>query len=195
MEDAPIAHTNIVMPLVDEDANESQHSHSRDHSYPPAPDSPNDMPLLADGQDDVDDHDASPDLLRAPPGEGMPTRPSTDTLNTSTETGIVSDMGPTATSVDPRGEAPPYFEVVDLNDDSQRNLIDVRPELATSPPSNPSTSPEPPSTGGSGASSAPRRSTFFSMKEVTAEQLAASAMTQWQYDCELSETNSECERD
>ncbi|KDQ32853.1 hypothetical protein PLEOSDRAFT_164825 [Pleurotus ostreatus PC15] len=177
MEDAPIAHTNIVMPLVDEDANESQHSHSRDHSYPPAPDSPNDMPLLADGQDDVDDHDASPDLLRAPPGEGMPTRPSTDTLNASSETGIVSDMVPTATA-DPRGEAPPYFEVIDLNDDSQRNLIDVRPELAASPPSNPSTSPEPPSTGGSGASSAPRRSTFRSLWQTISASTSASGAPQ-----------------
>ncbi|KAF4603212.1 hypothetical protein EYR38_003622 [Pleurotus pulmonarius] len=177
MEDAPIAHTNIVMPLVDEDANESQHSHSRDHSYPPAPDSPNDMPLLADGQDDGDDHDASPDLLRAPPGEGMPTRPSTDTLNTSTETGIASDMSPIA-PVDPRGEAPAYFEVVDLNDDSTRNLIDTRPDLANSPPLNPSASPEMPSTSGSGASSAPRRSTFRSLWQTISASASPSVTPQ-----------------
>ncbi|KAJ8521479.1 hypothetical protein ONZ45_g1826 [Pleurotus djamor] len=173
MEDNPMPPTtNVVMPPVDEDMNESVHSHSRNasqaSSYPPAPESPNDMPLLS--HDEENDDTSSPGLLRSPPGDGMPTRPSTETLNTSE--GPTSLMPvPTRTTepdahVDPRGAAPPYFEVVDLNE-SQRDLANS--PSTVSDPSEPRT---PPSSSGSPG---PRRSAFMSLWHSIGGSASASA--------------------
>ena len=123
MEDSPTT-AHVVMPSVPEGAESPELSvdlsrvQSRD--YTEVPDSPHDMPLLS-GEDSRADMGPDMDNSRAhlvPPGVLSSARPSVDTLpmteeilNTPNIPSRRRSQGP-----DPRGDAPPYFEVVALDD-------------------------------------------------------------------------------
>ncbi|KAF5325045.1 hypothetical protein D9619_009606 [Psilocybe cf. subviscida] len=139
---------DITMPAAvvrnsnDDDDDDDSMDQSREHSsasrYSEMPTSPHDMPLLYNDDDTVDG-DLSMQNLQTPAPE-EPMRRSLDTgtpetgslMRSNTRNSTRSNSQP-----DPRGEAPPYFEVVDdstvnLNDDGQANGT-----------TSPSTSPEP----------------------------------------------------
>ncbi|KAL0946126.1 hypothetical protein HGRIS_012391 [Hohenbuehelia grisea] len=160
MEDAPMP--PIVMPALDEDPETSMHSRgdSQMSDYATEPMSPPDTPLLVD--DDDDDAANSPSQPRAPPGEGMPGR-RRSTESTSTSEGassLMRSMSRISTRPDPRGEAPPYFEVVDLND-SRSNL--QTPDSGATPSIIASSAP----TTSDGSTT--RRSAFFSLWQRTTQ--------------------------
>jgi hypothetical protein len=140
--------TTIVMPSVDED--EESFTHSRGNSqasvYPPMSSSSNDMPLLQNN----DDSAASSRQILWSQDEIMPPRRSMDTVD-STETSSLMRVssGSPIMGADPRGAAPPYFEVVDATAHTNTSSSGAR----TSPGS---TSP-PPEQG------SPRRSVFRSL--------------------------------
>ncbi|KAG5650878.1 hypothetical protein H0H81_010678 [Sphagnurus paluster] len=105
MEDAGMPTATVVMEPLSEDGEESVHSrtHSRHHSqasdYPEHPSTPIDQPLL---EEDEDEHEQ---------------RRSGETMNTSEDSSSlmrVDTNTPAHPEPDPRGEAPPYFEAIDL---------------------------------------------------------------------------------
>jgi len=118
-----------------------------DEQYSPMPSSPNSTPLL---QDDDAQGDLSMQNIAVPPGEDMP-RPSYDTSSGSHETSSLmrADSG----TPDPRGEAPPYFEVIDQND-TQGNNAEPAPAHARTPSS-------PRSPGNNTSNSQPTRRSGF----------------------------------
>lgn len=125
MEDAPTT-TNIIMPPVSESPDDSiDLSTAEARLYVPMPDSPHDMPLLAGdeslshSQADVTMDNSRTNLM---PSDTQ-LRPSSDSISSeggSSGSALMHahDVFPQSQSpeVDPRGEAPPYFEVVALDD-------------------------------------------------------------------------------
>ena len=113
----------IVMSTVDEDG-EGDSLNSGDHSqvsrYSPMPTTPNNMPLLQG--------DESGDL-------------SLQSLNSRSAAN--TDAHGNNSSPDPRGEAPPYFEVVDQPEGPRREvMITESPVALEAPPLPPASSPE-----------------------------------------------------
>ncbi|KAG5644669.1 hypothetical protein DXG03_007968 [Asterophora parasitica] len=95
MEDAGMPPATVVMEPLSEEGEESLHSRNNSSSqYPPLPGTPLDEPLL--------ENDSAADLFRP--------RQSLETLDSSEEASSLM-RSPTH---DPRGEAPPYFEAIDL---------------------------------------------------------------------------------
>ncbi|GJE93176.1 hypothetical protein PsYK624_093350 [Phanerochaete sordida] len=152
----PPTTAHVVMPSVAESAESpdpSVMSRVQSREYADIPESPHDMPLLSDGEGEGElraDMGADLDNSRARLIEGMTprlegSRPSIDTLPT-TEENASSRLNPQ--TPDPRGDAPPYFEVVALEDMSPS----VSPEIPRHVPTPP---PEP--------DSHRRRSGFFSL--------------------------------
>ncbi|RDB23618.1 hypothetical protein Hypma_009504 [Hypsizygus marmoreus] len=127
MEDAGMP-TALVMPSLSEDG-ESVSMHSRDNSeasrYTPMPTSPNDMPLLQH------DESADPSVQSSEQhGHNLPRR-SVETLSSSEEASSL--MRVTSNTPDPRGEAPAYFEAVDItpednSDSPQTSALPSSPE-------------------------------------------------------------------
>ena len=148
MEEPPTT-THVVMPSVDETAEspdspdpsvEDSVSGVQARGYPDMPDSPHDMPLL-DGDESRADMALGPDmdnsrarLINLTPRTDI-SRPSMDTLP-ATDENASSRFAPQ--TPDPRGEAPPYFEVVPLQDMSPA----ASPEIPSSHDGH--RSPEPP---------------------------------------------------
>ncbi|KJA18701.1 hypothetical protein HYPSUDRAFT_57018 [Hypholoma sublateritium FD-334 SS-4] len=118
--------------VVRQSADESSLSldHSQDHSqvsrYSPMPTSPHDMPLL--NPDDTFEGDLSMQSLQLPPTEAR--NPDNNGFH---ETSSLMRTDTNESADDPRGEAPPYFEVIDrgVSQDTDRTHA------------SPSTSPEP----------------------------------------------------
>ncbi|GLB39843.1 hypothetical protein LshimejAT787_0703530 [Lyophyllum shimeji] len=128
MEDAGMPRATVVMEPLSEDAEDSLHSGDNSHSsqYPELPATPVDEPLL---ERDVSTADLSP-------GDDMPRR-SLETLDSSEEaTSLMRVNSISASHDDPRGEAPPYFEA-----------IDIAPESSTAETSLPSSTSSPASPG------------------------------------------------
>lgn len=134
------------MPPLAEDGETSAHSRNNSDEYLDVPASPNNMPLLHNDDDSavLSNHDSQP------PGEGMPVRQSMPSPGESTSLMRVETNRTTTSSeesVDPRGNTPAYFEVVDLTYE--------QPEVASPPvPQASSAVPEPATN---------RRSTFLSL--------------------------------
>jgi len=106
MEDATTMPAAVVMTSLDEER--------EDERYSPMPHSNNDMPLL---QNEDPSGDLALQSLR--PEERDVTRRSFETGG-SHETSSLMRVDSNIPEQDPRGEAPAYFEVVDLNTDTQQ---------------------------------------------------------------------------
>ncbi|KDR74880.1 hypothetical protein GALMADRAFT_565953 [Galerina marginata CBS 339.88] len=125
MEDVTTMPAAVAMTSIDEDRS-SESLHSRDNSqvsrYSPMPTSPNNMPLLRDEDADAAYGDLSLQSL-SPEGEDMPRlRRHSDVGSHETSSLMRAEDSnahlPDTTELaqDPRGDAPPYFEVVDLTE-------------------------------------------------------------------------------
>lgn len=114
--------------VVRQSADESSVSldHSQVSRYSPMPTSPHDMPLL--NPDDTFEGDLSMQSLQLPPTEAR--NPDNNGFH---ETSSLMRTDTNESAEDPRGEAPPYFEVTDrgVSQDTDRTHA------------SPSTSPEP----------------------------------------------------
>lgn len=121
----------IVMPPLSEDGEESIHSrHSRDNSqasrYTAMPTTPNDTPLLNHDDSSADDSRNNH-------------RRSFETLVSSEEASSLMRANSNVPEYeDPRGEAPAYFEAVDISDD----IADAPPQPPALPLPSPPDSPE-----------------------------------------------------
>ncbi|KAI0089673.1 hypothetical protein BDY19DRAFT_993245 [Irpex rosettiformis] len=112
MEDMPVT-TNVLMPAVMEAPDGSSVDLTEPRVYVPMPDSPHDMPLLAGDESLPGSHTTTPvDNSRSNLLQGHRSRPSNSTLASSDERHSVEEQPET----DPRGDAPPYFEVVPLEE-------------------------------------------------------------------------------
>ncbi|KIP04039.1 hypothetical protein PHLGIDRAFT_212844 [Phlebiopsis gigantea 11061_1 CR5-6] len=135
MEEPPTT-AHVVMPSLAE-GNESpdlslETAHGQANVYAEMPDSPHDMPLLSSDESRADVDNSRAHLIT--PRRGGSARPSMETLATA--------EGANSPTVDPRGEAPAYFEVVRLDDLSAANTPEIpsppSPEVpAQEPPENP----------------------------------------------------------
>ncbi|KAF8062262.1 hypothetical protein FPV67DRAFT_1421941 [Lyophyllum atratum] len=116
MEDAGMPPATVVMDPLEEDGEESLHSRNNSQSshYPPVPATPIDEPLLEE-----DEYSADHSTHRMqPPGHDLPRR-SLETLDSSEEASSLMRVDSnTPGYIDPRGEAPPYFEAVDITPES-----------------------------------------------------------------------------
>ncbi|KAJ3824076.1 hypothetical protein F5880DRAFT_434757 [Lentinula raphanica] len=115
MEDVPL---DTEMPPVREDG-----EHER---YTPMPDSPQHMPLLDDEGAVADESAAAllPDAHEQPRSRPDETggRDSAGSAHSGDSSSLVRvDTNVTTETPDPRGDAPAYYEVVDLNDESQQS--------------------------------------------------------------------------
>ncbi|KAL0068472.1 hypothetical protein AAF712_004550 [Marasmius tenuissimus] len=116
MEDVPISSVTaaVEMPTVAEDGDSEN---SVREQYTPMPDSPHDMPLLQNDEEEPGNRSSS---ALVPPTTDDQGRRSVETSNYNSEEGSSLARVDTALSTDdipdPRGAAPAYFEVVDLND-------------------------------------------------------------------------------
>ncbi|KAJ3737335.1 hypothetical protein DFJ43DRAFT_255774 [Lentinula guzmanii] len=94
-----------------------------DERYTPMPDSPQHMPLL-DADDGAVADDSAAALLpdaHEEPRSSSERRQSGGSVHTGDSSSLVRvETNVTAENPDPRGEAPAYFEVVDLNDEAQQ---------------------------------------------------------------------------
>jgi len=146
MEDAPLT-AQVVMPSVTEDEDESANSHSRNPSQASSyvivnvNDDPHvQTPLLQtdESNESTDQHQNS--NPRVPPG----TVDISDLLYNDPSSPLPDDPG----FVDPRGEAPPYFEVVGLSDvraaSGDLARIDTTDTLPIAPDTLPESSAETP---------------------------------------------------
>ncbi|KAI0340473.1 hypothetical protein BDW22DRAFT_1431062 [Trametopsis cervina] len=114
LEDMAPTTTNIVMPAVMENPNGSFTELSEPRVYVAMPDSPHDMPLLAG-----DDSLAGPQLESAnnnPQVTQLPSRRSRLSSSTVASSGESRSLEGQLSAPDPRGQAPPYFEVVSLEE-------------------------------------------------------------------------------
>jgi len=144
MEDTSVLPTAVAMPSVTEQEHEES-MHSRDNSHPsvyaPMPVTSNEMPLLESHQPTEDDPSPQDDRDR------MSNR-SVHTMNSSEDSSMSQDTG--EAGADPRGEAPPYFEVPLLQHDETMATTDAHTsgvgpsasEPTVSPPTTNSTTPE-----------------------------------------------------
>ncbi|KAF9034649.1 hypothetical protein BDZ89DRAFT_1062373 [Hymenopellis radicata] len=125
MEDAPLPTDPVTvhMPALSEDGDPDNSISS--HEYGRVPDTPHDVPLLANREENNNDAQ----IQDGPPGEGMPVR----NLGHSRNGSAASSGGD---EEDPRGAAPAYFEVavVDL---SQDNDPPSAPSAAETAPATP----------------------------------------------------------
>ncbi|KAF8649094.1 hypothetical protein AX16_006018 [Volvariella volvacea WC 439] len=124
-DEASATTSRSTLRTIDE-ANNSSHSRNDSMTYPRMPNMPNTLPLLQD--------DSSMDLSR-PPGMDGP-RASMDTLDGDSSgdtTSLIRARSNSSSGPDARGEAPPYFEVVDTGADST--------QIQRSAPNSPSGSP------------------------------------------------------
>ncbi len=118
--------------VVRQSADESTVSldHSQDHSqvsrYSPMPTSPHDMPLL--NPDDTFAGDLSMQSLQQPPTEVR----SPDN-NGHHETSSLMRTDTNESTDDPRGEAPPYFEVVDRGVSQDTDRTHASPSASPEP--------------------------------------------------------------
>lgn len=105
----------VIMPPVDEhDTEGSLHSRggSQASMYPVEPFSPHDMPLLQQSDSSRDDTvDVSTHNLMPPTNGDSIAMRSVDTLDSSEDLSSSQRLNPPS-GLDPRGEAPPYFESV-----------------------------------------------------------------------------------
>lgn len=107
IEDTPMP-TAVVMEPLPEDSEESMHSGSQPH-YPPVPDTPVETPLLAQ----EDSEQLQEDLLRR----------SVDTVARTPEAAfVIRGDADTPGHQYPRGEAPGYAEVFEVNQRSEHRL-------------------------------------------------------------------------
>ncbi|KAI0795759.1 hypothetical protein C8Q75DRAFT_803618 [Abortiporus biennis] len=169
LEDMP---TVIDMPTVREHGSETPDtldmSRASTREYDPMPDSPHDQPLLhpddslatANTADTSMGDNSTQNLLPPRNLSTLNARPSFESL-LSAEGNSSPNIPP---ALDPRGEAPSYFEAVSMDElnhvTSRMTDISVAtPSLEDSSPESPVSSAEPPATESSGAR---RRSGFFS---------------------------------
>ena len=106
MEDAPLT-TQVVMPAVTEDEDESAHSHSRDSqaSYVIVNDDPHvETPLLETDQSNETTHELD--------NSNAYVNPETVDLSDLRDSDDLTPLSNSPQPTDPRGAAPPYFEVV-----------------------------------------------------------------------------------
>ena len=106
MEDAPLT-TQVVMPAVTEDEDESAHSHSRDSqaSYVIVNDDPHvETPLLETDQSNETTHELD--------NSNAYVNPETVDLSDLRDSDDLTPLPNSPQPTDPRGAAPPYFEVV-----------------------------------------------------------------------------------
>ncbi|EAU84146.2 hypothetical protein CC1G_08687 [Coprinopsis cinerea okayama7 len=94
--------TATIIPEEDGESSLNSGDQSRGERYAPVPSSPNDTPLL----DDYQNNDNERDVVA---------NPNSDPPSASRETTALLDAS-TPVENDTRGEAPPYFEVVDITD-------------------------------------------------------------------------------
>lgn len=121
MEDMPENMMN--MPALEEGAHESPDSslnmsRTNTREYGLMPDSPHDMPLLSP-EDFAPEADLSGQTLIPPPNlEQLQNRPSFETLMSAADSDEhdLHEQPETHDEPDPRGDAPPYFEVVALDE-------------------------------------------------------------------------------
>lgn len=109
--------TATAMTSLDEENDGSSFSHdnSQPSRYSPMPTSPNNMPLL---QDDNVYGDLS---LQSIP-DVLPPQQSRNSLSSHESSSLMrTDSNLPEESTEPRGEAPAYYEVVDLNDTQNNN--------------------------------------------------------------------------
>ena len=111
---APVT-TNVVMPAVLEVPDASTVDLTDPRAYVPMPESPNDMPLLAGDDALAAAADTTADNSRSNLLQTHRSRPSSSTLASSEERRSLDARLVTPDS-DPRGDAPPYFEVVPLEE-------------------------------------------------------------------------------
>ena len=187
MEDASTA--VLDMPTLDEQAPESplsslEMSRSTTRDYNPMPDSPHDMPLLQPDDSFTEPHN-SPNTnhnndrvrnrssQRLPPPENalVRDRPSFDTLISTEESQSESALiraHPHPPALDPRGEAPPYFQVVPM-DTLVPTTTNTSVSAASLMPSTPELTPSTATTTTAGSTPDPllpetrRRSGFFGL--------------------------------
>ncbi|KAF7799676.1 hypothetical protein EIP86_010916 [Pleurotus ostreatoroseus] len=168
MEDAPTTNIVVPMPSVTEATETPDLSVSIDASisvsriYVPMPDSPHDMPLLA--------REDSRSTGEVEPPAGLSAAVSTDDSRSALLQGRSPD--PSATP-DPRGAAPPYFEVVAMDrlDVPSNPDIEASPNLSLDEPPTPDPSADveaaAPSTGSDNANTHaggnPLRSRFLGL--------------------------------
>ena len=117
----------VVMPSVLEDGEDSMHSHDDSDPYAPMPDSPNNEPLL-------DENDSSRDQSVPSLQDSMPRR-SVGTLNSDEASSLmrINDDAPAYTDIQ-RGEAPAYFEAVDVAEDLTSRETPTQPSPTSPPP-------------------------------------------------------------
>ncbi|KAL0574933.1 hypothetical protein V5O48_007034 [Marasmius crinis-equi] len=116
MEDVPMDSVTaaVEMPTVEEDGDSENSVRER---YAPMPDSPHDMPLLQNEDEELGSRSFS--ALSLPTGNGQGRRSVETTNSNSADGSSLARVDTTLTTddtPDPRGAAPAYFEVVDLND-------------------------------------------------------------------------------
>ncbi|EKM57184.1 uncharacterized protein PHACADRAFT_254772 [Phanerochaete carnosa HHB-10118-sp] len=142
MEEPPTTH--VVMPSVAETAETADSpdpsvdmSRVQSRDYAEMPESPHDMPLLSGDDSRADMSPAiGPDMDNSrarlinmtPRTDGS--RPSIDTLPTTEEN---ASSHPNPQTPDPRGQAPPYFEVVALDDMSPAATPEIPPQTPEPP--------------------------------------------------------------
>lgn len=134
--------TAVVMPALSEDGEDSMQSHDNLETdrYPTEPTSPNNQPLLQE-------HDSSPSHPEERLQSSADQRPrqSMETLNSSEETNSLMRVDTNAPEYnDPRGEAPAYFEAVDISQEGlqSRAALESSPSPPpVSPPTSPSAAP------------------------------------------------------
>ncbi|KAF9467149.1 hypothetical protein BDZ94DRAFT_1305638 [Collybia nuda] len=139
MEDAGMP-TAVVMPSLSEDGEDSVHSRDNLESdrYAPMPTSPNNQPLL---QDDNPSHDQHEERIHPTIDQGP--RQSAETLNSSEEANSLMRVDTNAPEyIDPRGEAPAYFEAVDMSEGASQPRATLPSAIPTSPPTSPSVVPQ-----------------------------------------------------
>ena len=152
MEDPPTT-AHVVMPSVAEGTESPdlsiEMSRVQSREYSEMPDSPHDMPLLS-GDESQGDIDNSRSHLIAPVNR-VTTRPSMETLDSAEDSTPAPSPMP-----DPRGEAPPYFEVVTLDN--------MSPPGSPVPPSHDGhSSTESPTSTSASAENPRRRSGLFGL--------------------------------
>lgn len=160
MEDAPIRSPTTV--VIEPN---STIAHSRANSelsvYSQIPETPQDMPLMSNN-DHTHSSNHSTDMT--PPGHLFNgDRNSVDTSRSSGDEVNSLMRVQTSSTPDPRGEAPPYFEVVDLQD------IPASPQNTTAPQGN----VQEPTTTPPASPPANRRSGFRSIFQFGSMRLAA----------------------
>lgn len=122
----------VVMPSVSEDGEDSMHSRDDSDLYAAMPHSPNDEPLLDGNDTSADQTMQSANIPRRSVGS-IDSRDEASSLMR-----VNSNDAPPYSS--PRGEAPPYFEAVDITEAvSQNEAHEISAQL---PPVSPSSLPE-----------------------------------------------------